>query len=286
MLAPELARPAGMAGEVWLFALVEPAPFWLLCEGIFLGILPLTGISALQSETEGANLELILLTRLSRWRVVAGKWACMTAQAWLVFVSLLPYLIVRYFLGGIDLAQSAFLAACLLGANAAANAMVIGASAYRNWLMRIWMVAFQGGSAAFTLGVALFSVFTVGERLPPIAPELEPLRLHLLLGATTGAAALLHLVLGLQLGRGRVRLFDYPCEANEAGAVSALLIVCPLLLWAATGATLGFGFIPAAGMVIWFAWSLYPVEAGPPATGDPPPREATGAPLATRARPQ
>jgi hypothetical protein len=131
------------------------------------------------------------------------------------------------------------------------------------------MLAFQGGSAAFCLGIAVFSVYAVGERwLPSIDPELRPVMLHLLLGAATGAAALLYVVLGLQLGRGRIRLFDYGCDANESGAVSALLLVGPLFLWAATGATLGFGFIPAAGLVIWFTWSLFPGEAGNPRPAD------------------
>ncbi len=70
-----------------------------------LGILvvqPLRGISAVATEIKQNTIDLMVLTRLSAWRIVWGKWCSIMSQSILIVLSILPYLIFRLFcdLGG------------------------------------------------------------------------------------------------------------------------------------------------------------------------------------------
>ena len=80
---------------------------WLF-DGIVTAILclvfPLRGFAALAQEMNSGTLDMLVLTRLSAWRIVLGKWASTVLLALLVAVSLVPYVVSRYMFGGVDLA--------------------------------------------------------------------------------------------------------------------------------------------------------------------------------------
>ena len=67
-------------------------------------IFPLRGFAALAQEMNSGTLDMLVLTRLSAWRIVLGKWASTVLLALLVAVSLVPYVVSRYMFGGVDLA--------------------------------------------------------------------------------------------------------------------------------------------------------------------------------------
>lgn len=64
---------------------------------------PLRGINALHSEIKSTTLDMMVLTKLNATRIVAGKWSAIIGQTLLLFVSIIPYLILRYFFGGMNL---------------------------------------------------------------------------------------------------------------------------------------------------------------------------------------
>lgn len=64
---------------------------------------PLRAINALHAEIKSTTLDMMVLTRLNARRIVAGKWASIVGQTLLLFVSIVPYLILRYFFGGMNL---------------------------------------------------------------------------------------------------------------------------------------------------------------------------------------
>ncbi|MFY7817846.1 MAG: hypothetical protein ACOVRB_05710 [Akkermansiaceae bacterium] len=64
---------------------------------------PLRSINALHTEIKSTTLDMMVLTRLNARRIVAGKWASIVGQTLLLFVSIVPYLILRYFFGGMNL---------------------------------------------------------------------------------------------------------------------------------------------------------------------------------------
>ena len=76
--------------------------FWFVTAVAVSIIVPLRGLSGVSSERIGNNLDLVRLTRLSATRIVVGKWLANVAQALLVATSILPYVVLRYFLGGVN----------------------------------------------------------------------------------------------------------------------------------------------------------------------------------------
>ena len=67
-------------------------------------VLPLNGLGAINGEIKANTLELIFLTRLTAFRIVVGKWLAIFVQCLLFICAVLPYLVLRYFIGGINLA--------------------------------------------------------------------------------------------------------------------------------------------------------------------------------------
>lgn len=110
--------------------------FWFFVVVILLVIQPLRGINALSSEYLLNTMDLIQLTKLDAWRITFGKWTALNAQTLLFVTGVLPYLVMRYFLGNvnfvIDLAGLFFLT---LG-SALASSITIGFSAFRQFLLR------------------------------------------------------------------------------------------------------------------------------------------------------
>lgn len=77
--------------------------FWSVMFGLLLIGTPLRALTALSSELEARTMDLLLLTRLDARRIVWSKWVSIMVQALLVVVTLLPYAVVRYFFGSVDL---------------------------------------------------------------------------------------------------------------------------------------------------------------------------------------
>lgn len=83
--------------------------FWVATVVVLLILTPLRSLGAIQQERDGAALDLLLLSRLRPWSIVAGKWLALQAQSALFVLTLLPYGVVRYFVGGVEVGEEAFL---------------------------------------------------------------------------------------------------------------------------------------------------------------------------------
>ncbi len=247
----------GMQDNHWLFQLTWPSPFWFLCELAFLIILPLGGFSALRSEMDKANIELLLIARLSRWRIVGGKWLMLCIQAWVIFASLLPYLVVRYFSGGIDFFPTIFLALCILGANATINAIVIAASAFRNYLARISMIVFLMFSAMWIVGNTTWAAYLVTGKFTSL-PEESPILLHGIIVLFAITAGLVTTLLPLQIARGKLRLFERDYEISNTMSACILVVCIPIFLLIGSLATAGWG-VPF--ILLGFAWCVKELDS-------------------------
>jgi hypothetical protein len=102
--------------------------FWGLVNLVLLLALPWRGLSGLRSEMDGRTLDLLMLTRLTAWRIVLGKWVALSAQAVLFLLTLLPYGVVRYFFGSVDLLGDLALVGTLLMASFALTAATLWVS--------------------------------------------------------------------------------------------------------------------------------------------------------------
>ncbi len=76
--------------------------FWVIIGFALLVLMPMRGLVAVSSEVKNRTMETIMLTRLTAWRVVFGKWSGLFAQSLLLVSAVLPYIVLRYFIGGDD----------------------------------------------------------------------------------------------------------------------------------------------------------------------------------------
>lgn len=136
-----------------------------------LGVQPLRGLNALAGEIKPGTLDLLLLTRMDSWRITIGKWLALFCQTCLLLVAILPYLIMRYYLGGMQLFNELLGIFTILILSGALTAAAVGFSATTSVVLR----------GLFALGVA-FGIFAFG------------------------AGGLFRFLLGSGLGRGPVNL--------------------------------------------------------------------------------
>lgn len=121
---------------------------------------PMRGIAALSSEIKGNTIDMLVLTRLSAWRVVTGKWAAIVSQSALILVTIIPYLILRYFFGGMNLVGEIMLLLLIFVTSATITAITVGLSASASAILRsiLPMVALPIGAISL-LGM----IFSVGN---------------------------------------------------------------------------------------------------------------------------
>ncbi|MBK1830516.1 ABC transporter permease subunit [Verrucomicrobiaceae bacterium R5-34] len=249
----------------------DSGPFWMVAGLICILIMPLGGLALMGQELEEGNHELLLMTPLTRWRVVRGKFLAMWGLCLVTFVSLLPYMIVRYFIGGIDAWRNIVMSLTVICASAVVCSGAIGASSFRTILGRIV--------------VMLMFLFSLG--LSGVAPLMwsssQTDGCGILYHLNALAFGLCYVIFGLSLARSRIRLVVHNYEVKPSWMVIGLLIFTPLVVSMATAMTIGYGgFVGLLGMaaVAWYAdvtptapkWVAAPVPNIPPQQPMPPQR--------------
>lgn len=162
--------------------------YWLPVAIPLLVILPVVAINAIYSEHKRNTLQLVFLTRLTPWRIVTGKWASLMAQCGLITCAVLPYTVLRYFLGGVNIADDLLVLALIAGGSALLCAGGLLLSTVKNPWRAFWILfsIFIVCSPLFVgLGILIGAFFygTSGR------PGLFPLQLLLVAAALLHAAA-------------------------------------------------------------------------------------------------
>jgi ABC-type transport system involved in multi-copper enzyme maturation permease subunit len=104
--------------------------FWTITGAMLLVVMPLRALAGLGAEIEGRTVDLLVLTRLTAWRIVLGKWVSLVVQSALLASALLPYGVVRYYLGPVDLATDLGIVALMLAGSALLTAVALWASGW------------------------------------------------------------------------------------------------------------------------------------------------------------
>lgn len=254
--------------NVWLLG--TSGPFWMVVAVICMLVMPMGGLFLMGQELEEGNHELLLLTKLDRWKVVIGKFATLWGLCALTFISLLPYVVVRYMVGGIEWWHEAACAGTVLGGSAMLSAGAIGASAFRHTGARIAvLVLFLGSMLA-------------GCLITLLGAAMQTSGCGWLYHFTALAAIICYSVIGLTLARSRLRLSIMAFEANPSGIVIGLLVFSPFVIgfltamsagWAGIVGLVGVTFIATRMDVTPTAGSLQvPPRSMPP---DLPPSSAS-----------
>ena len=119
--------------------------FWFFIVVILLVVQPLRGFNALSAEYQLNTMDLIQLTKLNGWRITLGKWTALNAQTLLFLTGVLPYLVMRYFLGNVNFVIDLAALGMLGLGSALASAITIGCSVFRFFILRgIILIGFGG----------------------------------------------------------------------------------------------------------------------------------------------
>lgn len=213
----------------WL--LFGSGPFWQLAAVVCVVIMPLGGFTLMAQELDHGNHELLILTKLNRWKIVIGKFLSLWGLSVITFISLLPYVVLRYFVGGVEWWHEAACAGTVLGGSAIIGAGAIGASAFGGIGARLGILMLYLASMAAVCAAPLFgSAAQTGG-------------CGVLYHFTAAAAALACTVVGLALARSRLRLDVMPFEVSPSGMMIGLLVFAPFVVGVITALTVGFGGI-------------------------------------------
>lgn len=214
----------------------------------FSTVLPLCHLGTLQSELgPGRNIELLLTSQLSRWQLVRGKLLVASSLSLVTMGSILPYLLVRYFFGGLELLNALSLVGSLLIFNATGNAVVIGASAIRNYVGRIatiifffiWWTSALGATAALVTSRGTASFWNNSLQI-----------------ASVSMISMLFLIYGLQLGRMRLRVAVSPMDQSSAIVVYILAFFSFIVLIVAQVSGGVIATLIVSGILLWLALSI------------------------------
>lgn len=211
-------------------------------------IQPLRGIGVLSGEIRGQTIDLMVLTRLSAMRIVLGKWVAIVSQSALIAATIFPYLILRYYFGGMSLFAELLMVLMILLLSAGFTAITVGISACSSMLVRgilpilaslpLVMVIFKFGFSGEL--VRLIEVFTFADVEVTCA-----LLVFLLAVAHIGACM-------LSMGASLIA----PHAENHATprrlAALAVLVAVPLLLRAAK-------VDEDVAPYLWFVFAALPV---------------------------
>ena len=210
----------------------EFTPFWWVAGVVCIIMIPLGGIVLMGQEIEEGNYELLQMTELSRWQIVLGKLFSIWSITLLTLSSLFPYLVVRYFVGGMDVWRNVALVLTVIMTSSIVAAGAIGASAFKNPFAR--------------LGVFLLFVISM------VASGLIVLMTSALQAGSCGlfyhinvlAFTICYTILGLVIARSRIRLTMHQYEMKPTWVILALLIAGPLMIGISVLMTAGWlGFV-------------------------------------------
>lgn len=136
--------------------------FWLFSAVLIVGVMPLRGFAVLSDEMDDNTLDLLMVTRLSSLRIAFGKWSALVVQTMLLCITILPYLLMRYFVGGIDVLVELAVIYCLFLLSCVLTALTVAFSVFPSFLTRSALAMVAGYMAAkFT--ARLIEVSTVPE---------------------------------------------------------------------------------------------------------------------------
>lgn len=127
-------------------------------------IQPLRGTGALAVEIKGNTIDMMVLTRLSAWRIVFGKWVAIVSQSALLLTTIIPYLILRYFFGGMNLISEIAWLLILFFTSMGLTAVTVGLSGCRSVIVRSLLPVFGIPILLWSMLVMSFSMGMGGSR--------------------------------------------------------------------------------------------------------------------------
>lgn len=122
-----------------LIGLFRSGSIWGLIGGCCF-LMPLSGMFLMEDEIEDGNGELLQLTRLSAWTIATGKLYAQWGVVLLTVLTMLPYVILRYMLGGVEWWTQLCLVITAIMFSGAMTVGVVCCSVYRSMGKKILLL--------------------------------------------------------------------------------------------------------------------------------------------------
>ncbi|MFC5456365.1 hypothetical protein [Prosthecobacter fluviatilis] len=113
--------------------------FWGIAGLMLLAVMPLRGFSALHVEDADGTLDMLMLTSIASFRILYGKWVALCGQSLLVAGSILPYMVARYFFGGVEILREVVALVMLVLGSGLITAALLAFSSLPSLLLRIFL---------------------------------------------------------------------------------------------------------------------------------------------------
>ncbi|MEZ0274211.1 MAG: hypothetical protein ACAH88_04850, partial [Roseimicrobium sp.] len=183
-------------------------------------LMPARGLTAVSEELKVNTLDLVQLTHLTAFRIVLGKWVALIAQTLLVVTAILPYAVLRYFFGEVDIISDLTTIGILL---LASMVLTAGALALSSAHIAIRILVVLG--LFFAMSILMSTVF---ERSSFITGGPSHWLIWML-----PALACMHVYLLLEIAASRIA----PISENHSGRKRLVILVMGmigvLLAWVA-----------------------------------------------------
>jgi hypothetical protein len=217
-------------------------------------VLPTRVLGALAEELRDDNAQMILLAGQTRWRLIGGKWLAQMALAGLMLISLVPYGVLRYFFGGVELLANVAALFTVIGAASAMNALTLGASGYLVIGKRALIVMIS----LLFVGVLTMMLLAATSNVSTQAWQGGLTTVFVWLNGAVAAVGMtgFFTLTGLQLGRGKLRVAFRPWEVPPGRAVLVLFFLSPVIIGVGSAVTCGYGASVIVGLMIYWMWSV------------------------------
>ncbi len=246
----------------------QVGPFWWVAMAVCGILMPLAGLLLMSQEVEEGNHELLLLTRLSRWQVVLGKILTLWGLSVLTFTSLLPYVVIRYFIGGIEWAHELANAGTVVSVAAVLSAGTLAASGFKNHATRLgvfvlFLFAAGAGGGLGMIGGAMALSMSATTSYAILGSAFY----HFSVICTVACYSLI----GLLVARSRLRLATLSFELKPASTLLTMLGLAPFVVGMIAACTCGFGSIIGTFIITFIAWTSDQTPKAPKWHQAPPP---------------
>lgn len=137
--------------------------FWMIVAVSLLFLFPISGFSSVSQEYNAKTVDLLLLTRLTSFRVIAGKWFAIICQGLLVVTALIPYFALRYFVGGVNLIEDLMILMALIILSLVLTSFTVALSALKHKIARGILSALGVYAGLMILGGGMGMMFRHGS---------------------------------------------------------------------------------------------------------------------------
>ncbi|MEY3394877.1 MAG: hypothetical protein RL346_1113 [Verrucomicrobiota bacterium] len=226
-------------------------PFWWVAMVVIGFLMPLAGFMLMPQEIEEGNHEILLLTQINRWQIVFGKFMTLWMLCLLTLTSLLPYIIIRYFIGGVEWLNETANAATVVSVSAIICSVSIAASGYPNigsklGVLLLMLFSSATGGGIGMIGGAIWMEASKTSRWSWIAMVFYHFSAVIMVAG--------YVILGLLVARSRLRLAILSFEIKPSSLLLIIIGLAPFIVGMVAAFTCGFGSILGVVLLTFLAW--------------------------------